>query len=88
MYNVKANSNLIQWETCAAFLVKLPRTKYKFWISKKLARETGHKLIMVIPDSFEIKIFNRSNEKILCADEFLEYFGFDFSQEIIDDLKD
>ena len=98
MFNISANTNLILWETERAFLLKLPKTRFKFWISKKLVRVYENQIIFLIPDDFRVRVFksgegkwnNRKivEEKILSRVEFLEYFGWDFNNEIIEDLRD
>lgn len=58
--NIKANSNLIQYETEKAFLIKLPKSKMKFWHPRKLVRFEGKNnylmSIGITPD-FDVRIF-------------------------------
>lgn len=98
MFNISANTNLILWETERAFLLKLPKTKFKFWISKKLVRVYENQITFLIPDNFEVKVFKNGEgkwnsreiieEKILNRIEFLEHFGWNFNNDIIEDLRD
>ena len=100
MYHVTANNNLIKWETEKAYLLKLPKSKYKFWLSKKLVRilPNGYQVRIDIPNNFKIKIFKNGegrynkykvvSEKEVDAEGLLKYFGMDFNCEIIEDLKD
>ncbi|MBM6876122.1 hypothetical protein [Fusobacterium mortiferum] len=97
---IKFNSNLILWETEKALLVKLPKTDYQFWITKKLVKfygKSSYQVNMFVPEGFQVKIqkmgkgqYNKNTvieEKILNYNEFIKYFGFDLNEEI-EDLKD
>lgn len=100
MYQVIANSNLIKWETEKAYLLKLPKSQYKLWISKRFARvlPNEYQIKIRIPNNFKTKIFKNGegrynkyyivSEKEIDAEELLKYFGMDFNCEIIEDLKD
>lgn len=58
--NIKANSNLIQHETEKAVLIKLPKSKMKFWHPKKLVRFEGkndYLMSIGITDDFEVRLF-------------------------------
>lgn len=101
MFNVSASSNLILWETERAYLLRLPKTKYKFWISKKLARTSadyGYKINMIIPSDFEVRIFKNGegkynkkeviDERVISIEEFLKQFGLDLNNDILEDLID
>ena len=92
---INFNSNLILWETDKAYLVKLPKTDYQFWVSKKLCKiygKSGYMVRMFVPENFEVKIqktgkskfnkFDIIDEKILNYKEFIKYFGFDLKEEL------
>ena|SRR5690554_1708755 len=98
MFNIFANTNLILWETERAFLLAFPKTKYRFWISKKLVRVYENKIAFIIPDDFSVRIFKNGqgkwnkrdviDERVIDHVEFLKQFGMDLDNSIIEDLKD
>ena len=57
MFITTASSNLLH-ETEKSVLVQIEDSHYKFWIAKKMVRETseGEKQILV-PDHWQIKVF-------------------------------
>ena len=88
MYHVRINKNQVLWKTKKAVLVKFPRSNtWKFWVPKKLLQENQKGLIMLLPDSMEIKLISDAgSHKHISHDEFLERFGFSF--DFLEDLED
>lgn len=97
---IKFNSNLIQWETEKAYLIKLPKSDYQFWITKKLIKRYGknsYQVNMFVPKGLQVKVqkmgkgqYNKKeiiSEKTLQYEKFIEYFGFNLNEEL-DYLKD
>lgn len=83
---VIANSNLIEAESATSYLVKLPKTDFKFWHSKKLIRLSGkgnYRMDIRYPEDFifKCKRYGTKNnvleEKELSPAEFEKHFGTD-----------
>ena len=93
-HKIIGNSNLIQFETERAYLIRLPKSELMFWHPKKLVRLSGkksYKMTISYSDEFKFKVFRNGKgrfnfkeileEKILSIDQWKEYFkGFDQEQ--------
>lgn len=97
MRSVVINQSQIQWETPRAYLIKIPRSKYRVWIAIRHTQWTrnGKQLRIIIRDDFEYVIFKdnkvQKDKMTVSAECLLEYFGYEFDSEeddIIEDLKD
>ncbi len=90
--NLEFNSNNVQAETAKSVLIKVPKSKLKFWHPAKLVRYKGKKGYLVsigYTDDFTFKLFRtgegqyNSRDKIeeieLTASEFENRF---FNEEI------
>ncbi|SFE92544.1 hypothetical protein [Peptostreptococcus sp. D1] len=96
MRSITVNWNQVEWETWKAYLVKLPRSDYKFWVAKSHTQEThnGKQLRLLIRDDFEYKIFKQTKttktEEIISSVELLEIFGYVFDEniDVLEELKD
>ena len=86
--HVIGNSNLIQYETGTSYLIKLPKSDYKVWISKKLVTlsgKGGYRMRIGYLPHFTFKIFKNGkgrynsreiiDEREITAKQFAEYFG-------------
>lgn len=82
------NSNCIKGETSSAYLIQIPKTEWRVWISKKLARLSGRNdyiLSISYKDDMEFKIFkngkgkynkfDKVDEDILYCEDFIEMLG-------------
>ena len=87
--NIVINSNNVVTATDKAVLIKIPRSKLKFWHPAKLVRYKGKNNYLIsigYTDDFNFKLFRngegRHNQKEiieelhLSAQEFEEYFTF------------
>ncbi|MBU5669474.1 hypothetical protein KQI68_06435 [Peptoniphilus sp. MSJ-1] len=89
MYNVRILKNQVVWETDKAFLVKFPKTRWKFWVGKKLMQPNQNSYIMMVWDNMKIKLISAAgNSKEITSDDFLEQYGFDLDNDVIEDLED
>jgi len=90
---IELNSNLVNYQTNKAVLIKMPRQKFKFWFPLKLVRFKGKNDYLIelsIPDNFEFKLFRNGEgkhnfkevveEKTLTLNEFLKEIGY-FDEE-------
>ena len=64
-HNTKSfyGGNQIETETTGSFLVKIPKSDYKFWISKKQTRWTGTNVTFGINETWTYKIFKNGKGK-------------------------
>ena len=69
MFITTASSNLLH-ETEKSVLVQIEDSHYKFWIAKKMVRETseGEKQILV-PDHWQIKVFVSGEDRQLLEEK-------------------
>lgn len=89
MYHVRLLENLIVWETDKAYLFRFPKSRWKFWASKKLIQWRGKSMIMLVFDDMTFKLISDAgSEKVIDVDEFLKRFGMDTSYDPLEDLKD
>ena len=69
MFITTASSNILH-ETEKSLLVKIEDSPYKYWIAKKMVRETseGDKQILV-PDHWQIKVFVSGEDRQLLEEK-------------------
>lgn len=90
MKAVVINWNQIEWETYKAYLLKIPKSKYKMWIPKYHTQPThnGKQLRVLLHDNFKYKIFKENKverkEFILDIDGVLEMFGYEIENDYSD----
>lgn len=63
--NISCNSNLIQFDTGRALLIKLPKSELTFWHPSKLCRLSGknnYKLSFGYTDNFTFRCFRKSSK--------------------------
>ncbi|WP_314970671.1 hypothetical protein [Peptostreptococcus stomatis] len=84
------NWNQVEWETYKAFLLKIPKSKYKMWIPKSHTQTTrnGKQIRVLLHDNFDYKVFKENKierkEKIYDADGILELFGYEIESDYDD----
>lgn len=89
MYHIRILPNQIVWETEKAYLIRLPRSRWKMWASKKICQRNQKSYLLLICDSMEIEVISDAgNKKKLTSDQLMSRFGFDMDYEIIGDLVD
>lgn len=102
MYSITINLSQIEWETDKAYLIKVPKSKYKFWFPKRYTQSEnsrGTKIRLLFEDDKEYKIFKNgqgkynkhsiTSEKMVSCDTILELFGYEeVDGDIIEDLLD
>lgn len=70
--NIVCNSNLIQFDTGKALLIKLPKSELTFWHPAKLCKLSGknnYRLSFGYTDEFNFKCFRKSSKTYQILEE-------------------